>query len=40
MMTALAKAVSRATRTSVDVETMKVLVIFSGAGLPLPSWPR
>ncbi len=30
---ALAKAISRATRTNVDVETLKVLVIFSGAGL-------
>ncbi|BAL06530.1 hypothetical protein BJA01nite_65850 [Bradyrhizobium japonicum] len=35
MMAALAKAISRATRTSVDVETVKVLVIFSGAGLLL-----
>ncbi|MBB2739264.1 hypothetical protein JQ582_32050 [Bradyrhizobium japonicum] len=34
-MAALAKAISRATRTSVDVETVKVLVIFSGAGLLL-----
>ncbi|WP_197087436.1 hypothetical protein [Bradyrhizobium sp. LTSP857] len=33
MMAALAKAISRATRTNVDVETLKVLVIFSGAGL-------
>ncbi|MCP1762176.1 hypothetical protein ABIF64_000363 [Bradyrhizobium japonicum] len=41
MMAALAKAISRATRTSVDVETVKVLVIFSGAGLLLSlSWPR
>jgi hypothetical protein len=30
---ALAKAISRATRTNVDVETLKVLIIFSGAGL-------
>ena len=35
MMAALAKAISRATRTNVDVETVKVLVIFSGAGLLL-----
>jgi hypothetical protein len=35
MMAALAKAISRATRTNVDVETLKVLVIFSGAGLLL-----
>jgi hypothetical protein len=35
MMAALAKAISRATRTEVDVETLKVLVIFSGAGLLL-----
>ncbi|MFT4115075.1 hypothetical protein [Bradyrhizobium sp.] len=34
-MSALAKAISRATGTSVDVETLKVLVIFSGAGLLL-----
>jgi len=34
-MIALAKAISRATGTSVDVETLKVLVIFSGAGLML-----
>jgi hypothetical protein len=41
MMAALAKAISRATRTNVDVETVKVLVIFSGAGLLLSlSWPR
>jgi hypothetical protein len=33
MMVALAKAISRATRTNVDVETLKILVIFSGAGL-------
>lgn len=35
MMAALAKAITRATRTNVDVETLKVLVIFSGAGLLL-----
>ena len=35
MMAALAKAISRATRTNVDVETLKVVVIFSGAGLLL-----
>ncbi|PDT88481.1 hypothetical protein CO669_20925 [Bradyrhizobium sp. Y36] len=35
MMTALARAISRATRTNVDVETLKVLVIFAGAGLLL-----
>ncbi|MCK1583644.1 hypothetical protein IVB03_29765 [Bradyrhizobium sp. 168] len=35
MMAALAKAISRATRTNVDVETLKVLVIFSGAGMLL-----
>ncbi|MET4385692.1 hypothetical protein ABIB73_001427 [Bradyrhizobium sp. F1.4.3] len=35
MMAALAKAISRATRTDVDVETLKVLIIFSGAGLLL-----
>jgi hypothetical protein len=35
MMTALAKAIFRATRTNVDVETLKILVIFSGAGLLL-----
>jgi hypothetical protein len=33
MMAALAKAITRAARTNVDVETLKVLVIFSGAGL-------
>jgi hypothetical protein len=33
MMVALAKAISRATRINVDVETLKVLLIFSGAGL-------
>ena len=33
MMAAIAKAISRATGTNVDVETLKVLVIFSGAGL-------
>lgn len=35
MMAALAKAISRATGTNVDVETLKVLMIFSGAGLLL-----
>ena len=35
MMTALAKAISRATGTSVEVETLKVLAIFSGAGVLL-----
>ena len=35
MIAALAKAISRATGTNVDVETLKVLVIFSGAGLLL-----
>ncbi|MCK1653128.1 hypothetical protein IVA88_17045 [Bradyrhizobium sp. 149] len=35
MMAALAKAISRATRTKFDVETLKVIVIFSGAGLLL-----
>jgi hypothetical protein len=35
MMAALAKAITRATRTNIDVETLKVLVIFSGAGLLL-----
>jgi hypothetical protein len=35
MMAALAKAISRATRTDVDVETLKVLSIFLGAGLLL-----
>jgi hypothetical protein len=34
-MVALAKAISRATRINVDVETLKVLLIFSGAGLLL-----
>ncbi len=33
MMAAFAKAISRATRTNVDVEILKILVIFSGAGL-------
>jgi len=33
MISALAKAISRATKTNVDVETLKILVIFSGAGL-------
>ena len=35
MMAALAKAITRATRTNIDVENLKVLVIFSGAGLLL-----
>ncbi|WP_187436885.1 hypothetical protein [Bradyrhizobium rifense] len=35
MMVALVKAISRATRINVDVETLKVLLIFSGAGLLL-----
>ncbi|MCK1388907.1 hypothetical protein [Bradyrhizobium sp. 21] len=35
MMAALAKAISRATKIDVEVETLKVLVIFSGAGLLL-----
>ena len=35
MMAALAKAFSRATRTNVDVEALKVIAIFSGAGLLL-----
>lgn len=35
MMAALARAISRATRTDVDVETLKVLAIFAGAGLLL-----
>ncbi|MGY8636615.1 hypothetical protein RAD15_29495 [Bradyrhizobium sp. 14AA] len=35
MMAALARAISRATRTNVDVEILKVIVIFSGAGLLL-----
>lgn len=35
MMAALAQAIFRATRTKVDVETLKLLVIFSGAGLLL-----
>jgi hypothetical protein len=33
MMAALAKAISRATGTNVDVEILKVLMIFLGAGL-------
>ena len=33
MIAALAKALSRATGTNVDIETLKILVIFSGAGL-------
>ncbi|UPK27565.1 hypothetical protein [Bradyrhizobium sp. 195] len=35
MMAALARAISRATRTNFDVETLKVLLIFAGAGLLL-----
>jgi hypothetical protein len=35
MIAALARAISRATGTDVDVETLKVVVIFSGAGLLL-----
>lgn len=35
MIAALAQAISRATRTKVDVDTLKLLVIFSGAGLLL-----
>ncbi len=35
MMSALARAISRATRTHIDVEILKVLVIFAGAGLLL-----
>jgi hypothetical protein len=33
MMAALAKAISRATGTNIDVEILKVLMIFLGAGL-------
>ena len=33
MIAALARALSRATGTNVDIETLKILVIFSGAGL-------
>lgn len=33
MIAALAKAISRATGSNLDVETLKILVIFSGAGL-------
>lgn len=33
MIAALARAISRATGTDVDVETLKILAIFSGAGL-------
>ena len=33
MMAALAKAKSRSTRRDIDVETLKVVVIFWGAGL-------
>jgi hypothetical protein len=35
MIAALARAISRATKTDVDIETLKVLIIFSGAGLLL-----
>jgi hypothetical protein len=35
MMAARARVISRATRSSADVETLKVLVIFAGAGLLL-----
>jgi hypothetical protein len=35
MMAALARAIARATRTDVDVGTLKVIVIFAGAGLLL-----
>ncbi|WP_181769369.1 hypothetical protein [Bradyrhizobium sp. UNPA324] len=35
MMAALARVISRVTQTSVDVETLKVLMIFAGAGLLL-----
>lgn len=35
MIAALARAISRATGSNIDVETLKVLVIFSGAGLLL-----
>ncbi len=31
MMAALARALSRATRTDIDVETLKTLMIFAGA---------
>jgi hypothetical protein len=33
MIAALARAITRATGTNLDVETLKILVIFSGAGL-------
>lgn len=33
MIAALAKAISRATGTNLDLETLQILVIFSGAGL-------
>ncbi|WP_234680218.1 hypothetical protein [Bradyrhizobium monzae] len=33
MIAALAKAISRATGANLDVETLKILAIFSGAGL-------
>ncbi|WP_049820413.1 hypothetical protein [Bradyrhizobium japonicum] len=35
MMASLAKAISRAMRTDIDGETLKVLAIFAGAGLLL-----
>jgi hypothetical protein len=35
MLAALARAISRATRTNFDVETLRVLLIFAGAGLLL-----
>lgn len=35
MMAAFAKALSRATKTNVEIETLKALMIFSGAGLLL-----
>ena len=35
MMAALARAISRATRINVAVETLKIIMIFSGAGLLL-----
>ncbi|MDD1528040.1 hypothetical protein C7U92_18075 [Bradyrhizobium sp. WBOS7] len=35
MMASLARAISRAMRTDIDAETLKVLAIFAGAGLLL-----
>jgi hypothetical protein len=35
MIAALARAISRATGSNVDVEILKVIAIFSGAGLVL-----